>query len=144
MVSVEDQGYKRLEIYQRAHQLAVEVHVMTLKLPKHEMYEQGSQIRRSSKSVSAQIVEGFGLRKNKNEFLQYLNRAYASATETLEHLDLLYETKSLVDHEMYQDLHGRYQTLCKMLFRFLQSVANEHSRPLYLRDEDRSYEPAEE
>ncbi|MCZ6777265.1 MAG: four helix bundle protein [Ignavibacteria bacterium] len=85
-VAMDERGYKKLEVYQLAHRLAVEVHKMSLGLPKHELYEQGSQIRRSSKSVSAQIVEGFSLRKNKNEFLQYLNRAYASATETLEHL----------------------------------------------------------
>jgi four helix bundle protein len=50
---MEEQGYKKLEVYQLAHKLAVEVHGMSMQLPKHEMYEQGSQIRRSSKSVSA-------------------------------------------------------------------------------------------
>ena len=74
-----DVGYKKLEVYQAAHGLAVEVHRMSLNLPKYEMYEQGSRIRRSSKSVPAQIVEGFGLRKHKNELLLYLNRTYASA-----------------------------------------------------------------
>jgi hypothetical protein len=73
-VCMEEQGYKKLEVYQLAHKLAVKVHGMSMQLPKHEMYEQGSQIRRSSKSISAQIVEGYALRKNKNEFLQYLNR----------------------------------------------------------------------
>jgi len=77
-----------------------------LGLPKHEMYEQGSQIRRSSKSVSAQIVEGYCLKKHKNEFLLYLNRAYALAGETIEHLDLLFETKCLTDENLYQRLQG--------------------------------------
>jgi four helix bundle protein len=136
---MEEQGYKKLEVYQLAHKLAVEVHGMSMQLPKHEMYEQGSQIRRSSKSVSAQIVEGYALRKNKNEFLQYLNRAFASATETVEHLDLLHETKSLNDDQVYRDFHDRYDSLCRMLFRFIQSVSEEHSKPRYLK-EGASYE----
>lgn len=60
-------GYKKLEVYKLAHVLAVKVHKMTLTLPKFEMYEEGSQVRRSSKSVSSQIVEGFALRKYKAE-----------------------------------------------------------------------------
>ncbi len=37
-----DQGYKRLKIYQKAHELAVKVHKMTLSLPKFEMFEEGN------------------------------------------------------------------------------------------------------
>jgi len=51
-------SYKDLEIYKLSHSLAVGVHKMTLKeLPKFEMYEEGSQIRRSSKSIVSNIVE---------------------------------------------------------------------------------------
>jgi four helix bundle protein len=57
------QSYKDLEIYQLAHRLAVEIHVMTLKLPQFEQYGEGSQIRRSSKAVVANIVEGFGRKR---------------------------------------------------------------------------------
>jgi four helix bundle protein len=53
-----------LKIYKRAHQLAVEIHKMSLSLPQFEMYEEGSQVRRSSKSVSSQIVEGYCLKKD--------------------------------------------------------------------------------
>jgi four helix bundle protein len=65
-------GYRKLDIYNLAHSLAVKIHKMTMGLPKFEMYEEGGQIRRSSKSVSAQIVEGYALRKYKNEFAHYL------------------------------------------------------------------------
>jgi four helix bundle protein len=54
-------SYHDLEIYVLAKELAVRVHKMTLEmLPKFELYEEGSQIRRSSKSVVSTIVEGYG------------------------------------------------------------------------------------
>ena len=67
-----EEGYTKLEIYHLSHALGVRVHEMTLQLPKFEMYEEGSQIRRSAKSVSTNIVEGFALRKYKNEYIHYL------------------------------------------------------------------------
>jgi hypothetical protein len=59
--------HEKLEVYRIAHALALRVHALTLKLPKHEMYEEGSQSRRSSKSVSSQVVEGHALRQYKAE-----------------------------------------------------------------------------
>ena len=54
-------SYKKLEIWQLANEIVIEIHEMTItKLPKFEMYEEGSQIRRSSKSTKATIVEGYG------------------------------------------------------------------------------------
>ena len=40
------QSYRDLDIYKKAHKLAIEIHQMTLKLPKFEMYEEGSQIKK--------------------------------------------------------------------------------------------------
>src|SRR3989338_5273831 len=91
-----------LKIYKKAHNLAVEIHKMYLKLPQFEMYEEASQIRRSSKSVSSQIVEGYSLRNYKNEYIRYLNRAYASIRETKEHLDFLFETESFKDEKLFK------------------------------------------
>ena len=52
-------SYKNLEIWQEARKLVIDIHKMSLtELPKFEMFEEGSQIRRSSKSVKSNIVEG--------------------------------------------------------------------------------------
>lgn len=51
-------SYKDLEIYQLSYELAVKMHKFTLKLPKYEQYEEGAQVRKSSKGVTACIVEG--------------------------------------------------------------------------------------
>jgi len=58
-------SYKELDIYKLAYRLAIDVHKMTMTLPKYELYEQGSQVRRSSKSIKDNIAEGFGRRRYK-------------------------------------------------------------------------------
>jgi four helix bundle protein len=134
------EGYRSLEIYQRAHKVAVEIHRMTLSLPRHELFEEGGQIRRSSKSVAAQIVEGYCLRKNKNEFVQYLNRAFASCHESAEHLDLLFETGSLADRTQYDQIRNDLATLCKMIYRFMESIVEGHEKPRLFREDIEGYE----
>jgi four helix bundle protein len=132
-------GYKGLKVYQLAHELAIRVHEMTLELPKFEMYEEGSQIRRSSKSVSSNIVEGYSLRKYKNEFLHYLYRSYAESLETVEHLEYLYETKSLMSKETFNSLVSGYGELNKMLFVFIQSVEKSHEAPFFIKEDEDLY-----
>ena len=122
----DNRGYKKLKIYRAAHDLAVRVHKMSLKLPRFEMMEEGSQIRRSSKSVSSNIVEGYALRRYKQEYIHYLARALGSSLETVEHLDFLFETESLKDKDLYNQLSNEYQELNSMLYRFIGSVELQH------------------
>jgi four helix bundle protein len=120
-------SFRDLEIYQLAHQLGVEIHKMTLeKLPKFELYEEGSQLRRSSKSISANIVEGFGLRRYKNEFIKYLTQAQASCDESQEHIKYLFDTKSLTDEKVYNYFIEKYQELGRKINRFIASVEIGH------------------
>ena len=67
------QTYKDLEIYQLSHDLAIEIHKVSLSLPKFELYEEGSQLRRSAKSIPVNIVEGFGRRRYKNNLSDFLH-----------------------------------------------------------------------
>jgi len=58
-------SYRKLDVWQLARTLVVDVHEMTLReLPKIELYEEGSQIRRSMKSVKSNVVEGYGRRRS--------------------------------------------------------------------------------
>src|SRR5947199_3235095 len=117
-------SYRNLEIWKLARELTSDIHKMSLsKLPKFEMYEEGSQIRRSMKSVRSNIVEGYGRRRYKQEFIRFLTFALASNCETTDHLEMLSETASLQDDILYQDLHNRLDTLGRKLNTFLQSVA---------------------
>ena len=82
-------GYKDLEIYQVSYRLAKEVHLMTMQLPKYELYEQGSQVRRSTKSIKDTIAEGYGRRRYKDEFIRYLIFAHSSCDEALSQLNMI-------------------------------------------------------
>ena len=121
-------SYKNLEVWKLARDLSVEVHQMSVeKLPKFEMYEEGSQIRPSTKSVRSNIVEGYGRRHYKGEFVRYLVYAEASCDESMDHLETLHETRSLTDSELYEELHGKFHTLAKKLNRFLDAVRRKHA-----------------
>jgi len=85
-------SYRDLNIYKESKKLAIDIHKL-LSLPKFELYEEGSQIRRSSKAVSTSIVEGYGRRKYKADFIRFLIYAQAECDETIEHLDYLFETE---------------------------------------------------
>ena len=107
-------SYKNLEIWKLADELVAEIHEMTLtKLPKFELYEQGSQIRRSSKSVKATIVEGYGRKRYKQEFIKFLVYSLGSNDETMDHLENLHKTRSLQDQNLYDYLHTKIEILEK-------------------------------
>ena len=124
------QSHRDLEIWKLARELAVAVHRMTLDhLPKFEMYEEGSQIRRSSKSISSNIVEGFGRKRYKNDYIKFLTYALASCSETSDHLEMLHETGSLASKPLFDDLHGRYDVLGRKINSFRQSVITGYFEP---------------
>ena len=121
-------SYRNLEIWQLARELSIEIHKMTLsQLPKFEMYEEGSQIRRSSKSVRSNIVEGYGRRKYKMDYVKHLIYSQASNDETIDHLETLYETESLNNKELYLDLHQRLEILGKKLNKFISAIESSTS-----------------
>jgi four helix bundle protein len=120
-------SYRNLDIWQLARTLSIDIHRMTITdLPKFEMFEEASQIRRSVKSVRSNIVEGYGRRRYKQEFIRFLTFALASNDETTDHLEMLFETKSLKNEGLFADLHQRLDTLGRKLNNFRQSVEARH------------------
>lgn len=116
-------SYRNLEVWQLSRQLAIDIHKMTLtELPKVEIYEEGSQIRRSIKSVRSNIVEGYGRKKYQQEYYKHLVYALSSNDETIDHLETLFETESLKNKELFEQLHSRLVTLGKKLNLFLQTI----------------------
>jgi four helix bundle protein len=120
-------NYRNLEVWQLARELVVAIQEMTLtKLPKFEMFEEGAQIRRAIKSVKSNIVEGYGRRRYKQEFIRYIDYALASCDETADHLDTLIATKSFKDSAIAEQLNAKLDELGRKLNLFLQSIERGH------------------
>jgi len=119
------QSYRDLEIYKLAHALALDIHEMAMKLPKFEMFEEGGQIRKSSKSISANIVEGFGRKRYRQDYIRFLVYAHSTCDESRGHLENLYQTKSLRDEKIFDDLIEILDKLSRKINKFIQAVASQ-------------------
>jgi len=103
-----------LEVYKRLCDLEIDVHKLTLTFPKFEMYELGSQSRRSSNSAPANVAEGFN-NKHTNIYLECISRTQGEIRETKHHLGIAfrkgYITKEKLSYfiEAY-DICGRMLT----------------------------------
>lgn len=120
-------SYKNLEIYTIAYDLALEVHKISLKLPKYELYEQGSQIRRSSKSIKDNIAEGYGRQRYKNEFIRFLIFAHASCDETISQLNMISDI--YYPENRLTELIDRYDQLGGKINQFIQYVETSWKTP---------------
>lgn len=129
-------SYRDLEVYQLSYRLAREVHEMTLKLPQYEMYEQGSQVRRSSKSIKDNIAEGYGRRRYKDEFIRFLIFAHASCDEAISQLHMISEIH--FSEEPLTDLINEYDSLGRKLYSFIQYVESNWNNPQH---ETRNLQP---
>jgi len=114
-------SYKDLEIYQMAYKLAIKVHHMSLKLPNFELYEQGSQVRRSTKSVKDTTAEGYGRKKYKAEFVKFLTYSQASCDEATSQLETINELYTDIVPES-KELKEDYNVLGAKINKFIQYV----------------------
>jgi len=84
-------SFRDLEIYRISSDLAVKIYTKSLELPSRDKFEAGSQIRRSSQGIKDAIVEGYGRRKYKNDFIKFLVYAHASSLEALSQAEFLHQ-----------------------------------------------------
>lgn len=115
-------SYRDLDIYKMAYELALEVHKLSLSLPKYELYEQGSQIRRSCKSVKDTIVEGYGRKRYKDDFIKFLTYSQSSCDETMSQLNMISDI--YFSDKPLNDLIEKYDILGKKINKFIQYVEN--------------------
>ncbi|MFZ3066242.1 MAG: four helix bundle protein [Nitrospirota bacterium] len=121
----EKKGYKKLKIWGKAHQLAMEIYNISKKFPKEEMYGLTSQIRRAGFSVSLNIVEGHASNSRK-EFLSFLNIANRSLVETEYLLEVVKELNFINDTE-YGRLEEMRIEAAVMLNAFTKAIRTKMS-----------------
>jgi len=111
---------EKLEVYQRLFNLTIEVHELTLAFPKFELYELGSQLRRSANSAPANLAEGFN-NKHTNIYLEGTSRAQAEIRETKHHLKIAFRKKYL-DQEKLDYFINEYNICGRMLTNLEKSL----------------------
>ena len=113
-------SYRDLEVYQRSMKALVAVHKLALTFPDYEKFVLADQIRRASKSIPANIAEGYGKRKSAKEFKHYLSNALGSANEMIVHIEVPREL-DYAKPEMCNSLIEDYTIICKMLYRLIEN-----------------------
>lgn len=103
-------SFRDLEVYNEAYQLMILIHKEVKKLPVYERNDLASQMRRASKSCSANIAEGWAKRRFEKEFKKHLDVSIGSANEMEVHLDTAKDLRYLGE-EFCSDLLLRYRHL---------------------------------
>ncbi len=114
---IQIRSYEDLTVYQRLYELVLEVHKASLSFPKFELYELGSQLRRSSNSAPANLAEGWS-NKHIKMYLEGINRALAEVRETRHHLKVAHGKGYFTDESLRSFL-GRYEE-CRPMLRGLE------------------------
>ena len=109
-----------LNVYNLSFDMAMKIFKATGKFPKEEQYSLVDQIRRSTRSISANIREGFAKRKYKDVFVRHLNDALGSSEETLTWLDFAYKCGYLTKDEV-EPLKKEYKKVGAMLYKLMNS-----------------------
>lgn len=81
------ESFRELVVYKKARQLSFDIFQITATFPKEEMFSLTDQIRRSSRSIGAQIAEAWAKRRYEKHFISKLTDADAEQQETQHWLD---------------------------------------------------------
>jgi len=114
--------FKDLIVWEKSHQLTLEIYKTSLKFPSDEKYGLISQMRRAAYSVPANIVEGHS-RKSKKEFLQFLNIAKGSLEE-LKYFIILCNDLKYIDNQKRIFLEEKAEEVSMILYSFTKSLIN--------------------
>lgn len=112
-------SHKELIVYQLAFKVSMEIFQITKSFPKEEIYVLTSQIRRSSRSVCANLAEAFRKRRYEKAFISKLSDSEGEAAETQVWLDYSLECEYL-DKELYQKLFDEYEKVIGMLVNMIK------------------------
>ena len=124
IVLLDMKSYQDLEIFKRGKRLYFDTYLVSKNLPKYELYELGSQIRRSADSVVTNIVEGYGRKRYKTEFIRFLTFSHASSIEIIFHLEKI-EILYPEQYKLSRRLRLEYRELSKMIHGFIEYVEKE-------------------
>jgi four helix bundle protein len=110
----------KLSVFQKAYDLSLMIHKRSLTFPQFEQFELASQLRRSSKSICANLAEGMGKRASEKDVLKFLRTAIGSCDETRLWLQYARDLGYLTPEE-FQSLEDGYCEVGRMLSGLIKS-----------------------
>jgi four helix bundle protein len=121
-------AFRKLIVWQRAHELTLMIYKTSEKFPQHEMFGLTSQMRRSAVSVEANIAEGYALGTGPN-YLRHLNISVGSLAETESHIEIAHDLGYGSD-TTYENLTDKAREVGYLLSRLKTSIENNtHKKP---------------
>jgi len=112
-------SYKDLDIYKESFNLAIRIYKLTIQLPNPDKYETGGQIRRSSQSIKDNIVEGYGRRKYKADFIKFLIYSHSSLLESTSQAEFL---ATIHPKTGWDEITSELDNLGKRISKFIDYV----------------------
>lgn len=122
-----NKNFKDLEVWKRARQLRNEIRQMTKSFPSEEKYRLTDQMIRASRSVTANIAEGYG-RYHFQENIQFCRTSRGSLTELQDHLTVALD-ESFINDETEKRFDGKIDECIRLLngyIRFLNNSKKNH------------------
>jgi four helix bundle protein len=111
-------GYKKLDVYKLAFSSAMKIYNISKNFPKSEKYSLTDQIRRSSRSVVANLAEAYRKRQYPKHFASKLSDSDAECTETVVWLDFALECNYITEKD-HKDLFIKYRRIGQMLGKMI-------------------------
>ncbi|HYF02093.1 MAG TPA: four helix bundle protein [Patescibacteria group bacterium] len=112
--------FRTLKVWEKSHQLSLEVYKITAGFPKHEMFSLTSQMRRAAISVPSNIAEGC-CRSSDAELARFLYISVGSVSE-LEYQTILARDLKYISNEAYESINTKINHVKSMLIAFIQKL----------------------
>jgi four helix bundle protein len=117
------QDFRKLKVWEKSHQMTLDLYRLTKMFPKDEMYALTSQIRRATSSIPANLCEGCG-RSSNADFARFCQISFGSACELEYHLILAHDLTYL-NTEEFKSCSLQLEEIKRMLASFLQKLRTE-------------------
>jgi four helix bundle protein len=117
--------FKKLIVWQKAHELVLLVYRLTKKFPKEERFNLIDQMRRAATSIATNIAEGCG-KYSQRDFVSYLQVSQGSSQE-IEYLAILSKDLEYITSVEYEDLNHGINEVKAMLISLIQKVRRDNN-----------------
>jgi four helix bundle protein len=118
-VHFKNYGFEGLDVYRTAFQLSMDIYELSKTFPKDELYSLTNQLRRSSRSICANLAEGYKKRAYPKHFSSKVTDCEGECAETLVHLKFGYAC-DCVTKEQLEYFEKHYDKVGRILYNMSQ------------------------